>query len=285
VSQYLAPSLLFQVDNECSIRRFKVNGKLKNFRSAALLVCVIFGGFVVESAAAQDSQRQQQSDRGQPWSTKFVDETTEGLLIVKLAARPGFNQVKVEVNDGVATLSGKVESKQAEQRAIRVANSTMGIDSVRDDLSVDPSLAKKATSVGEKELAKQVAQRIAESIKGAKAGEDWWFDGWRVEGPFNRWNLVVDVTEPGRIFLEGDVPRIEIMRKAVEAAIEVPGVRTVDSNFDLEPYYAYYGPYAYPYPYYRYYPHMGPPYARHPYDAMPNERAAKGPPDGKEQKR
>jgi hypothetical protein len=62
---------------------------------------------------------------------------------------------------------------------------------------------------------------------------------------------------------------MEIMRKAVEAAKEIAGVRTVDSELELDPYYGnsgpfYYGPYRGPYYYgraYPYQPHVMPPHA------------------------
>jgi BON domain len=78
--------------------------------------------------------------------------------------------------------------------------------------------------------------------------------------------MTVEADEPGRVVLEGDVPKWDIMRKAVEAAANVPGVRVVDSELEYEPDYypifrygaeRYYGDGYYPY-----YPYMDrPPYA------------------------
>jgi hypothetical protein len=65
-----------------------------------------------------------------------------------------------------------------------------GVYSVHYQLTVDTSLAKmEPTSINQVELMEKVAKSIAADIAGAKAGKDWWFEGWRVEGPDNDWNL------------------------------------------------------------------------------------------------
>lgn len=195
----------------------------------------------------------------------ITDEAIEGFLVVKLAARSGFNDVDVELQDGIAELSGRVSSEAAHTRALRIANLTMGVRGVRDQLKVDASLDKQPMkTVPDGQLNEQVATKIAAEIDGAKAGKDWWFEGWRVEGPFNRWNFVVEADE-GAVTLEGEVPNLDIVRKAVESARGVAGVRTVDSDLEIERY-SYYGErrgyhggyYGYAYPYY---PHVAPPYA------------------------
>ena len=191
----------------------------------------------------------------------ITDQMLEGWLVVKLAARPGLNDVNVEVENGVAVLNGRVSTQQDKNRAIWVASSTRGVSSVRDQLKIDPALAQhRPSNISDRELAKKVAQQIAANIEGAKAGEDWWFDGWRVEGRSNRWNLVVDVTD-GHVNLEGDVPNVDTMTKAVEAAVDVPGVRTVDSDLEFPRFYGYWG-YHPQVPDGPYYPYLPPNLAR-----------------------
>jgi osmotically-inducible protein OsmY len=241
----------------------------KMFAPAPLLVAglMMITAAPVPNACAQERQqtnsqeqsRSSQEDQSSPsanWSwSKIRDETTEGWLVSKLFARPGMSNIDVEVDNGIATLSGKVPSEQAKRRAVQVANSTAGVESVRDRLTVDSSLAnRREPNISEKDLAKQVAQKIANTIDGAKSGEDWWFEGWRVEGPYDRWSMVVEVTEPGRVMLDGEVPNVDTMKKVVKAAGNVAGVRTVDNDLQIQsnqylgrsPYYEpYYGPYLY----------------------------------------
>lgn len=238
----------------------------------------LMSAVMAEGVPAQERQRQQDRQQRQQQSqamnrSPFPNDVIEDLLVIRMAERSNLTRViKVSVKEGVATISGKVPDEATERRALRIARNTPGIMSVRDEISIDPSLkrviSEKERNVNEKELIKQVAQKIAASIEGAKAGEDWWFEGWRVEGEFNTWNLVVEVDEPGFVILEGDVPSLDIMRKAVEAAAQVPGVRAVDTDLELELYRAFGYPYrGYGYPYawgYPYHPPYGfAPYARY----------------------
>jgi hypothetical protein len=247
---------------------------------AGKLVCVgvslLFLGFAAQpSLAQQDAKRSDQQpqrgqmERGQREASSYrgdherwdiTDEAIEAWVTIKLAARPGLDNVRVEVRDGVARVSGKVGSEAAESRALRITGNTFGVRSVSDQLSVDKALLdRKIERVSDRDLAQQVARAVAGNIEGARAGEDWWFTGWRVEGSYNRWNLVVEADD-GRIHLEGEVPDMQIMRKAVEAARAVRGVRTVDSDLELERYYGFYGP-----DYYRAYPGIYDYYPYHPY--------------------
>ena len=62
--------------------------------------------------------------------------------------------------------------------------------------------------------------------------------------------------EDGAITLEGEVPYQSTIRKAIDTALDVQGVRSVRSEIELEPnYYGYGYPYRYPYSYW------GAPYA------------------------
>lgn len=225
----------------------------------------------------QQGQAERSRDRLSPRNANvdrsradITDEILESLIVTKLFALPGFTDVKVEVEDGVAELSGKVGTEQEKARASRIAGRTMGVRSVRNRVGVDPALRNRnVKDVPDTQLAQQVARKIAASIDNARAGEDWWFDGWRVEGQYNRWSLVVEAND-GHVRLDGEVPDLKIISKAVVAASEVPGVRTVDSDLHIDRYfgyYPYYPPYYAPYsgPYYGYgypyHPYVLPPYA------------------------
>lgn len=244
-------------------------------RKKTMKWALISGAFLLSATLAQNApaqerqprqgQQQEQSRAMRMNRSVFFNDALEDLLVIRLAERSNLSRaIEVNVKDGVATLSGKVPSQEAEGRALRIARTTRGIFDVRDQISVDPSMTRaiseKERKVNEKELVRQVAQKIAANIEGAKAGKDWWFEGWRVEGEFNAWNLVVEVDEPGFVILEGDVPSLDIMRKAVEAAAQVPGIRAVDTDLELERYYADYYPYYHPY----YPPYAFAPYAWHP---------------------
>lgn len=275
-------------------------------KSACFALGALFMGAGAQSTLAQDGKRrggqESQMERNRDnrmekrgerrvdrdrWD--ITDEAIEGWLVVKLAARPGFGDVDVEVQDGIAQLSGKVRSEEAETRALRIANLTMGVRGVRDQLNVDSSIGNRdVKGVSDQQLTQQVATKIAGNIEGAKAGKDWWFDGWRVEGPFNRWNFVVEAAD-GTVTLDGEVPNLDIVRKAVESARDVAGVRTVDSDLEIERYYyhgdsrgdhgQYYG-YAFPY-----HPRVAPPYAWTPGDREQKSRGKQAESDQRQSSR
>jgi hypothetical protein len=206
----------------------------------------------------------------QQHARQAVDEMLEDLIVIRLAERTNLIPfVKVSVENGVAELSGNVPDEVSKNRALRIAASTRGVQSVRDRMSVDASVKKimseRQHNVSGKEIPRQVAEKIAMTVEGAKAGRDWWADGWRVEGQHNTWSVLVEAGGPGVVVLEGEVPSLDVMRKAVEAARQVPGVHVLDSDLRLDrqyfsayPYYAY----GHGYPYYTWgYPFYPPDFA------------------------
>ena len=199
-----------------------------------------------------------QQPRPQAPQMNAAERMLEDQLYVRLAERAWVGgDFKATVNQGVVTLSGTVPSEQSKQKMLRITRQTAGVTELRDQLRVDPSVSAQRDGrapVGDSDLSKRVAQKIASAITGAKAGEEWWFSGWRVEGPDRHWNTTVEA-DNGAVTLEGDVPYDSIVRKSVEAALHVPGVRSVRSEITIErtsgrysPYYGY-GPYAYGYGY------------------------------------
>jgi osmotically-inducible protein OsmY len=179
-------------------------------------------------------------------------------IYVRLAERAWAGaDFDVRVRQGVVTLSGTVPDERAKQRILGVVHRTRGVSEVRDRLRIDPAAGqpRAGAPVPDAELARRVAQQVAAAL-GARAGEDWWFSGWRVEGPYRNWTMVVDAAD-GAVTLDGEVPYDSIVRRAVQAALRVPGVLSVRSEVELEA--AVYGPPAY--------------YWWHPYDLTPGDDA------------
>jgi hypothetical protein len=96
----------------------------------------------------------------------------------------------VTARNGVVRLAGTVPSAQAKERALRVARQTPRVSRVEDGLLVQAAdgvvpAAAEGASADDAGLAEEVARAIAGRIAGARAGEDWWLTGWRVEGRDN----------------------------------------------------------------------------------------------------
>jgi osmotically-inducible protein OsmY len=216
------------------------------------------------SAEAQQSQPPSQSRQHQQPPMDAAERMLEDQIYVRLAEHAWVGgDFKAAVNQGVVTLSGTVPSDQTKQKILRIARRTAGVSEVRDQLRINPSVGAQrsgAAPVADSELSKQVAEQIASTISGAKAGADWWSSNWRVEGIDQTWTMTVDA-DNGAVTLDGDVPDKSVIRKSVEAALQVHGVRSVRSDIDVESIYArsgryypdYYGswgsPYEYGYPY------------------------------------
>ena len=227
------------------------------------LIGSIFISLLVLFAAPVNSQEPERRERTQqrPRQTEQQEPTlrqmhaadmSADLIVMRLAGASTFYRgMEVKVDEGVATLSGRVPSQAAKRRALRIVRRTPGVYSVHYQLTVDSSLAKvEPTSINQLELMEKVAKSIAADIAGAKAGKDWWFEGWRVEGPDNDWNLIVQVDEPGRVVLDGELPQLDLIRKAIEAAVKVSDVQRLDSNLEIDP--RRYRPYYYPHRYSQY---------------------------------
>jgi osmotically-inducible protein OsmY len=208
-------------------------------------------GWTAVAATSVEAQPSKSTPQSAAKQMNATERMIEDRIYVQLAERAWVGaDFKAAVQDNAVTLSGTVPTEQTKQRILQIVRRTPGVFEVRDQLRVNPAVgaARGGSPVADKDLAKMVAQKIAGAIPGAKAGEDWWFTGWRVEGQDRLWNLVVQAND-GQVTLEGEVPRMSIMRKAVEAAMGVQGVRSVRSDLEEEP--AYY-PYGYRYPYWGY---------------------------------
>jgi osmotically-inducible protein OsmY len=198
------------------------------------------GGWDEDSGGYLCTQPGQPPPGTQQHARQAVDEMLEDLIVIRLAERTILMPfVKVSVENGVAALSGNVPDEVSKNRALRIAASTRGVQSVRDRMSVDASVKKimseRQHNVSGKEIPRQVAENIAMTVEGAKAGRDRWADGWRVEGQHNTWSVLVEPGRPGVIVLQGEVPSLEIMHNAVEAARQVAGAHVLHSHLRVAP--------------------------------------------------
>jgi hypothetical protein len=138
--------------------------------------------------------------------------------------------VSVAVENGVATLNGKVPNETARQRAATIASRTRGISKVVNNLMIDPNLEAAANLVvPDAELSKRVAEQLAQKLYG-KAVADKTGPGWTVESIC--WGLAVD-SDGGTIFLSGDVSCYDAMRRAIAVTRSIPGVKAVENRMAL----------------------------------------------------
>jgi hypothetical protein len=135
---------------------------------------------------------------GRPPSMNAIEQGLADRIYVRLAERAWVGaDFDARVDHGVVTLSGTVPSARTKAGVLRIVRRTSGVTDVIDRLRVDPaaSPSRSSSPVPDAELSQRVAQRIAGAVSGAKAGEDWWFTGWRVEGPYQGWTMVVHAAD------------------------------------------------------------------------------------------
>jgi hyperosmotically inducible protein len=127
----------------------------------------------------------------------FADERVKG------------REVKVETQNGVVHLRGKVDSDEAKAAAADVAKGIDGVKSVKNDLQVVAPSARKAVDANDKDIAKAVESKVHRDTQLKK----------------------VDVrADSGVVTLSGEVPSIGASAKASEMARSVPGVKSVKNE-------------------------------------------------------
>ena len=127
----------------------------------------------------------------------FADERVKG------------REVKVETQNGVVHLRGKVDSADAKSAAADVAKGIDGVKSVKNDLQVVAPSARKAVDANDKDIAKAVESKVHRDTQLKK----------------------VDVrADAGVVTLSGEVPSIGASAKASEMARSVPGVKSVKNE-------------------------------------------------------
>ena len=127
----------------------------------------------------------------------FADERVKG------------REVKVETQNGVVHLRGKVDSNEAKTAAADVAKGIDGVKSVKNDLQVVAPSARKAVDANDKDIAKAVESKVHRDTQLKK----------------------VDVrADSGVVTLSGEVPSIGASAKASEMARSVPGVKSVKNE-------------------------------------------------------
>lgn len=240
-------------------------GRIASFSAAALALMVA----AAPAAAQGQSQSGQQGSQDRPPQMRQAERDVRNqmladLVFLRLAESPSLEQASIRVmtQDGVVTLEGTVPSQEAKQRAVAIARRTLGVQQVRDQLRVDQQAASTAAqNVDDGELTKQIAQKLAsETFPNAEAQQDWFY-GWEVENTNPDWEFDVEA-DNGVIQMHGTVGSFSDIRRAVETALEVPGVRAVRNDLRVEglPYYGrYYGGYYGPYGAYG--PYVSGPYA------------------------
>lgn len=117
--------------------------------------------------------------------------------------------VRPSVDDGVVTLSGRVDNLKASAAAVEAALNTTGVWRVRNHIRVRPAM-----DVGDRQLARYVNEAL-------------------LRNPFVERHEIDVVADNGRILLYGQVDSDVERREAQDAAARILGVTAVDNRLHV----------------------------------------------------
>src|SRR5215472_17029773 len=189
--------------------------RFTKFLACSLLATVIVGGPVV--ARADESVKEKAKSATRETKTELSDSWLTSKTKIALLAdeRVKSTQISVKTNNGVVALRGKVDTPEAKAAAAEIARRIDGVKDVKNELTVVPAAERKTVETNDKEITRNVRDRLGHDtqLKHAK----------------------IDVrTDGGVVVLTGHVPSVSLSARASEVAREVPGVRAVKNDLAYE---------------------------------------------------
>lgn len=136
----------------------------------------------------------------------------------------GALDIDVDVEDGVVTLTGPVNTEEERQMAERIARRTDGVREVENKLRVAPqeTLASEVRSA-----ARETGEEISDAWITAKVAASL-----RLDSTINHGRINV-TTQDGVVTLEGKVPTLLQKKDAAETARETAGVKRVENRLEV----------------------------------------------------
>lgn len=136
------------------------------------------------------------------------------------------SDIFVRAEDGRVHLSGTVSGEDDRTRAVEIARGTSGVATVEQSLAVDPRLGPHGADTDER-IVEHLARTLADDVFPAADVTSLSKFSWQLRGP--TWSFYVAV-DGGGAMLAGTVPDRRALRRAIEEAQTVPGVRGVDAR-------------------------------------------------------
>lgn len=137
---------------------------------------------------------------------------------------PGYDQVTVQVKNGVVTLTGYVKTDADKEKVEREVRNTNGVINVESKIRVQDPSTKKAKDYPQDTYSSASDQQLNKKIR------DHVSNGWI-------WDSYKDMTlntSNGVVTLEGTVKTMKDQQKIMTAIQKIPGVRSVDSNLRIQ---------------------------------------------------
>ena len=180
-----------------------------------------FGGSRTQERASGMADAPPENEAPSP-----ADRALEDRVVVRLASVEALSgsDLEVRAEGHRVTLAGTVATEWAREVADRTAKATPGVRDVENRLAIRGP--PERSSIADEDLASNVTYLLGVAFPASRAGADP-ISGWLVGG--EGWEFLVEVYR-GDVMLHGNVPTGADVRRAVETAWRVPGVRRVYSD-------------------------------------------------------
>lgn len=187
-------------------------------------VTAVCSALMLAAVTATPALAGDDSTKGQAWEGAAHDAWVDGKIEASFTINRYLNPFTIDtsVNDGVVTLSGKVESEIDKNLAGEIARGTSGVKEVRNELEVVPG--SREAGKDSRDFGDYVADAtLTARVKYALIAND------------STKGLSIDVdTSMGNVTLKGDVDSNEEKQLAGHIAHNVNGVETVDNQLKVQ---------------------------------------------------
>lgn len=187
-------------------------------RTALLfLVSTMFVASPIVVSADDTAPKTAPAVESQGGSHEVKDSWITSKAKMKLVAdkRTKARRIKVETENGVVTLRGKVASGDERSAAEEITKGVAGVKSVRNTLEIVPEMKRKALDAKDDEITKSIRDRFA------------------ADDHLKTTDIRVRA-DNGMVTLMGTVPTIKTKDRAAELARKVPGVRAIRNELQLK---------------------------------------------------
>jgi osmotically-inducible protein OsmY len=205
--------------------------KVNPFMTVVMILSVMF----LISACSKSSNNRAGSTGPQ---TNMSDSEAEKVVKDRFNADPQLSasniKVSTDTKNNEIRLSGTVNSEEAREKAVRIAQNALPQFSLRDTIDVEPSeMARSNYDDQRTDQARQAAKSRGDSI-GDSAEDAHIYSEIRTK--LSNSNAFQDVkidVDKGVVTLHGDVPSGNEKAEAQRAAQEIKGVKRVDNKLDI----------------------------------------------------
>jgi hyperosmotically inducible periplasmic protein len=193
------------------------NGRSPVGTIIVLVVIVLVGGLAWAYASSGRGASMRETFRLVKDTSQDAATTTKVKTALLLSKHVSAFDTRVDTDRGAVTLTGEVPTEEIKRLAAAIAQDTSGVNSVRNDLTVDPGVRgnPEAASIGDRVADLEIKTLVTDQLARAPELKDQ--------------RITVQVSKQ-RVSLDGAVDSSAQRRAANRIALLVPGVQELTSH-------------------------------------------------------